>query len=130
MPRNKPKKFPPENADGSSFDKIEHPYYYGGEAAPTPDVERLKQKTRPAPKVFGSALLAAEKRLSEAINERAVAMQQIAMLNVETPALRRSSRLVEVIKARGGALDLPQGANPVNKNMFLEDPNLGGGGWI
>lgn len=67
--------------------------------APAPEPPRRPKKPRMA-KEFGVAHSYAEKRLAEAIKERAVAMGRVAMLNAEIPSL------VQIIKALGNTPDL------------------------
>lgn len=65
------------------------------EPPPAP-VTRRRQTARPMPKAFKGASSYAEKRLAEAIKERAEYMGRVAALNAEIPSL------VSVIRALGG----------------------------
>lgn len=60
--------------------------------APKPDKRTTKRRAR-LPKEFGAAHSYAEKRLADAIKERAEAMGKVNMLNAEIPSL------VQIIKA-------------------------------
>ena len=63
---------------------------------PPPEPPKAVQKRRkPMVKEFGKAHSYAEKRLAEALKERAEAMGKVAMLNAEIPSL------VQIIKALG-----------------------------
>jgi hypothetical protein len=65
-------------------------------APPPPEPPKAVQKRRkPMVKEFGKAHSYAEKRLAEALKERAEAMGKVAMLNAEIPSL------VQIIKALG-----------------------------
>lgn len=57
--------------------------------------KRPRAKRKSVPKAFGAAHNYAEKRLAEAIKERAECMNKLAMLNAEIPSL------VQIIKALG-----------------------------
>jgi hypothetical protein len=67
-------------------------------AAPAPPAAPLppkKRQTKPMPKAFKGASSYAEKRLAEALKERAESMNKVAMLNAEIPSL------VQIIRALG-----------------------------
>ena len=63
-------------------------------AAPEP-TKVVQRRRKPMVKEFGKAHSYAEKRLAEALKERAEAMGKVAMLNAEIPSL------VQIIKALG-----------------------------
>jgi hypothetical protein len=63
-------------------------------AAPEPP-KAVQKRRKPMVKEFGKAHSYAEKRLAEAIKERAEAMGKVAMLNAEIPSL------VQIIRALG-----------------------------
>ena len=73
------------------------PFIYKEEQRPPhPEPPKPIQKRRkPMVKEFGKAHSYAEKRLAEALKERAEAMGKVAMLNAEIPSL------VQIIKALG-----------------------------
>jgi hypothetical protein len=64
--------------------------------APQPAPPPIKKRqTKPMPKAFKGASSYAEKRLAEALKERAESMNKVAMLNAEIPSL------VQIIRALG-----------------------------
>lgn len=85
------------------------------EPPPPPPVEvakPVKRKARPMPKAFKGASSYAEKRLAEAIKERAEAMGKVAALNAEIPSL------VQIIRALGSSnVPIPQMTMPVDMGM-------------
>jgi hypothetical protein len=64
-------------------------------APPQPTQTQRKRSTKPMPKAFKGASSYAEKRLAEALKERAEYMGRVAALNAEIPSL------VQVIRALG-----------------------------
>ena len=82
---------------------------------PPPPVEvakPVKRKARPMPKAFKGASSYAEKRLAEAIKERAEAMGKVAALNAEIPSL------VQIIRALGSSnVPIQQMTMPVDMGM-------------
>jgi hypothetical protein len=73
------------------------PFIYREEPKPTPPEppKAAQRRKKPMVKEFGKAHSYAEKRLAEALKERAEAMNKVAMLNAEIPSL------VQIIKALG-----------------------------
>jgi hypothetical protein len=73
------------------------PFIYREEPKPTPPEppKAAQRRKKPMVKEFGKAHSYAEKRLAEALKERAEAMGKVAMLNAEIPSL------VQIIKALG-----------------------------
>lgn len=76
--------------------------------APAMQQKHPRQKRKPMPKEFGKAHGYAEKRLAEAIKERAECMGKLAMLEAEIPSL------VQIINALGGKAVVPVG--PISNN--------------
>lgn len=79
---------------------INSPFIYNEEMKhpldhPVAPPQPLKRKTKPIPKAFKGASSYAEKRLAEAIRERAESMGRVAALNAEIPSL------VQIIRALG-----------------------------
>jgi hypothetical protein len=81
-------------------------------AAPQP---QRKRSSKPMPKAFKGASSYAEKRLAEAIKERAEFMGRVAALNAEIPSL------VQVIRALGTSTILPEALQSYPMQM----PNYG-----
>jgi hypothetical protein len=73
------------------------PFIYREEPKPTPPEppKAVQKRRKPMVKEFGKAHSYAEKRLAEALKERAESMNKVAMLNAEIPSL------VQIIKALG-----------------------------
>ena len=89
---------------------VEHPYDPGPaqvlhdapiQAPTAPQIQR-KQRPKPIPKAFKGASSYAEKRLAEALKERAEYMGRVAALNAEIPSL------VQVIRALGTSTIPPE----------------------
>lgn len=82
--------------------------------------KRPRARRRPMPKAFAGAHGYAEKRLAEAIRERAECMHKLAMLNAEIPSL------VQIIKALGNS-QIPAEAMQVNIPDIQDSPAAGFG---
>jgi hypothetical protein len=85
-----------EVAAAAPVPPVDPPAPVAPEPAPRPALTRRRQSTVPMPKAFKGASSYAEKRLAEAIKQRAEYMGRVAALNAEIPSL------VSVIRALGG----------------------------
>jgi hypothetical protein len=85
--------------------------------APEPVVQKRPRIKKRMPREFAGAHGYAEKRLAEAIRERAECMGKLAMLNAEIPSL------VQIIKALGGS---QISIEPVQVNMPIDGASLNG----
>jgi hypothetical protein len=81
---------------------VEHPVEVNHTPTPVAQAQPRKGRAKPMPKAFKGASSYAEKRLAEALKERAEYMGRVAALNAEIPSL------VQVIRALGTSTIPPE----------------------